>query len=681
MIDHRSRRGMPGVLRSTAGLLLLFAVLLPLQIRRAGLEGYWWVDENESVLLASGPVARIFDYAASDTNPPGYFLALKPWLALGRSLPGERGVLWARLPATLAWALLATFLWFEGRRRFGPVAGAAVTWAVCASAYTDWFIHARGFGISSACVLACGLLLFGRIADAAADPPCPPGSVGPWVAYALCAEAAMWTHLTSLIALGMLGGIWLVAALRLRARAPRLLLAGGVAHAAAVLAFLPWLVHLCEQVAARRNEDDWWVTPATLKQWLLVFFRWYPFGDTELPRAVWLSLGILTLAIPLAAALAAWRWRGRPGPAATRGLAVGAGLALAFAVVFTSILWSLQRFLGLSVFHGPRYPCLALGVWALGLALLAAWATARAGWPRGTVWLLLAPWLLAGAIDLVDDAALLRPPTAVFTRPRQLLSMPRPGATLFVLPAALAPFTRQGLAHWRVRPAGELPCALAAMQRSDDVWVLDLNFLNMLDEVNDTVLIAAVGENVLANKVTAHQIPPPQYYTLYHLRGLRIGQARKLCAEGVKPAAPPIPANAAAVALPQPQRLRDGWWWPEVDPDLSYRRWWNRPRVRLTFDRAVPAGEYVLHYRGFCPGHEKEPAELRLRLEGTRLDVRLAHRMGEVAVDVPVHLDGPARVPVLELAHTMESTDAIGRGDMPVNFVGSTLRYAWLERR
>src|SRR4029077_18506402 len=365
-------------------------VLLPLQIRRAGLEGYWWVDENESVLLASGPVARIFDYAASDTNPPGYFLALKPWLSLGRHLPGERGVLWARLPAILAWALLAIFLWFEGRRRFGPVAGAAVTWAVCASAYTDWFIHARGFGISSACVLACGLLLFGRITDAAADPP-RPGSAWPWIAYALCAEAAMWTHLTSLIALGLLGGIWLVAALRLRARAPRLLLAGGVAHGAAVLAFLPWLVHLCDQVAARRNEDSWWVTAATLKQWLLVFFRWYPFGDTELPTAVWLSLGILTLGVPLAAALVASRRRGHPGSAATRGLAVGAGMALAFAIVFTSILWSLQRVLGPSVFHGPRYPCLARGVWALGLALLAAWATARAGWRPGTVWLLLAP--------------------------------------------------------------------------------------------------------------------------------------------------------------------------------------------------------------------------------------------------------------------------------------------------
>ena len=142
MNELSRRRAFSGAaLRSTAGLFLLLAIFLPLQLRRAALAGYWWVDESESVLLASGPVARIFDYAASDTNPPGYFLALKPWLALGRLLPGERGVLWARTPAVLAWALLAIFLWFKGRRRFGPTAGAALTWAVCASAVTDWFIQ------------------------------------------------------------------------------------------------------------------------------------------------------------------------------------------------------------------------------------------------------------------------------------------------------------------------------------------------------------------------------------------------------------------------------------------------------------------------------------------------------------------------------------------------------------
>lgn len=434
-------------------------------------------------------------------------------------------------------------------------------------------------------------------------------------------------------------------------------------------------------MAARRNEDSWWVTPATLKQWLLVFFRWYPFGDTELPRQVWLPLGILTLLVPLAAALAMAR-RGRPGSPATRFLASTAAVALAVAVVFTSILWGVQRFLGLAVFHGPRYPCLALGFWALGLALLAAWAATRAGWRGAGVWLLLVPWLLAGSLDLADDLSLLNVPVSAFNRPKQRLWMPPPGETLFVTPPTLAPFTRHVLADWKVRPAADLPCALAEMGPEGEAWVLDLNFLNMLDDVADTVLIAAVGEKVLARDVSVHQIPPPQYYTLYHLQAPRFWRARKICAEGgLRAVLPPIPAGAAAVALPQSQHLHDGWWWPEVDPDLAYRRWWSRPQTNLAFDRAVPAGDYVLHYRGFCPGHEKEPADLHLRLSGSSLDVHLPHPAGEMMADLPIHVDGPARVPVLLLEHTMESTDAIGRSDMPINFVGSTLRYVWLERR
>ena len=140
--------------RSWAGLLLLLAVTLPFQIWRAHLEGSWWVDESESVLLASGPVARILDYCASDTNPPGYFLMLKPWLALGRLfLPDGPGALWARGPEILAWALLLIFLWRRGRGLLGPAAGAALAWAVASNDYAGWFVEARGFGISSAATL------------------------------------------------------------------------------------------------------------------------------------------------------------------------------------------------------------------------------------------------------------------------------------------------------------------------------------------------------------------------------------------------------------------------------------------------------------------------------------------------------------------------------------------------
>lgn len=676
------RLGTGARLRSVAGLLLLLAAMLPLQIYRAGLESSWWVDENESVLLASGPVARIFDYTASDTNPPGYFLALKPWLALGRVLPGERGVLWARMPSILVWTLLAVFLWTQGRALFGPVPGAALAWAVCASGYAGWFTDARGFGISSAAVLACGLLLCGLVRAAAAEPP-RRGTAWTWLVYALCAEVALWTHLTSIVALGLLGGIWLAMAWRLRARAPWLLRHGLVAHAAAVLAYSPWLLRIGHQIAARRNENAWWVTPANLKQWLFVFFRWYPLGDAGLPLPAELMLGVLALLVPLAAALAVARRRRRSGSSPeTRFLAAAAAFSLAFAVAFTSALWSLQRFFGISVFHAPRYPCLALGFWALGLALLAAWAASREGWRPGTVWLLLAPWLLAGGLCLTGELRQLR--VSVFENPRERHRIPPPGATLFVMPPALIPFTRHLLGAWRIRPATELPCALADMDPEGEAWVLDLNFLNMLEDWQDTVLLGAINEDGLARRVQAHRMPVPQYYTLYRLRSLRSGRAQKICAQGglrLRPAPLPIPPSAAAVALPELQSLHDGWWWPEVGRDLAYRRWWSRPRTRLVFDRSVPAGDYVLHYRGLCPGHEKEPADLGFRIAGSSLDLHLRHQAGEVEVDVPFHLDGPDRKPVLLLAHTMESTNAIGRSDMPINQVGSTLRYAWLERR
>ncbi len=668
-------------LRPVAGLLLLLATMLPLQAYRAQVEASWWVDENESVLLASGPVARIFDYTASDTNPPGYFLALKPWLALGRILPGERGVLWARMPSIFAWTLLAVFLWIKGRELFGPVPGAALAWAVCASSYAGWFTDARGFGISSAAVLAGGLLLCGLVRDAAVDPPGRPRgkTAWTWFAYALCAEAALWTHLTSIVALGLLGGIWLAMAWRLRARAPWLLRQGLGVHAAIVLAYFPWLLQIGNQIAARRNEDSWWVTPANLTQWLFVFFRWYPLGDADLPLPAVITLGALTLLVPLAAALAVAR-RSRPVSTEIRFLGAAAAFSLVLAVTFTSALWAIQRFFGISVFHAPRYPCLTLGFWALGLALLASWAVSRAGWRPVVAWLLLAPWLLAGGLCLTGEIQEMK--VSVFEQPNRA-RMPPAGTTLFVMPPTLLPFTRHVLGAWRVRPAAELPCALAEMEPEGEAWVLDLNFLAMLEDWKETMLLAAIKEGVLARRVQRQRMPVPQYYTLYRLRSIRFGRAQKICVQGglgLRPAPLPIPPAAAAVALPESQSLGDGWWWPEVGYDLAYRRWWIRPQTRLIFDRPVPAGDYVLHYRGLCPGHKKEPADLRYRIERSSLDLHVLHQAGEVEVDVPFHLDGPDRKPVLLLAHTMEPTNFLGRRDMPVNQVGSTLRYAWLER-
>ncbi len=661
--------------RSWAGLLLLLSVTLPFQIWRARLEGSWWVDESESVLLASGPVARIFDYCAGDTNPPGYFLALKPWLALGRLLlPGGPGALWARGLEILAWTLLLIFLWRRGRGLCGPAAGAALAWAVASSVYAGWFVEARGFGISSAATLACGLLLWSLLRDAASGAS-RRGRWKDWLAYVLLAEVALWDHLLSAILLALLAAVWLVAAARLRDRARWLPREGAVAHGMIALAFSPWLIFLGDQIAARRNEDAWWITPAKLKQWLLVFFEWYPFGEADLPRWLWMSLGILALLAPVAAAWIAIRKR-RSGPALPGLLGTGAA-ALTLALLFTSILWGLQRFLGLTVFHGPRYPGLATGFWAAGLALLSAGAVARAGWRPALVWLPLAPWLLAGWIgqhgESLDDRS------TVFERRKELAFLPPPGTPLFVSPASLYPFVRHTLAVWDTRPAPYLPCAVARARPGEDAWLIDLNFLHMLDGPEDTLAVAMAGEDGLASDVSVHHMPAPQHYTLYHLSGVFPRKARWICGDGgLRPESPPIPGQAAAVALPELQRLRDGWWWLDADAGLDIRRWWIRPRVPLRFDRPVGPGDYVLHYRGFC--RDPEPHDLHLELAGSDFDLHLVHGNGEVAVDSPVHLAAPLREPVLWLEHPLRRPKRLGLKDVPVRRMGSELRYAWLER-
>lgn len=664
--------GSGGRLRSWLGLLLLLAATLPLQIWRAHLEGAWFVDENESILLASGPAARIFDYCASDTNPPGYFLILKPWLALGRFLPSGPGALWARGPGILAWTLLLVFLWRRGRELLGPPAGAALAWAVASSAYAGWFVEARGFGISSAASLACGLLLWSLLREAGAGLS-RPGRWKTWLAYALLAELALWSHLLSAVLLGLLAAVWLAAALRLRERVRWLLPEGAAAHGAVALAFSPWIIFLGNQIATRRNEDTWWVTPATLKQWLLVFFHWYPLGDTDLPPWLWLPLGLLALLAPVAAAAVAMRRR-RSG---TGLLGAGAG-ALALALLFTSILWAVQRLFEVTVFHGPRYPGLATGYWAAGLALLSAGAVARAGWKPALVWLPLVPWLLGGwigqALESQDDRG------TVFERHRERAFLPPRGVTLFVAPAGLYPYVRHTLAAWRARPAADLPCAVAGMRPEEDAWLLDLSFLHMLDDPEDTLLIGEASGGALSREVAVHAMLPPQDYTLYHLSGVFPRRARRICGdEGLRPEPPPIPGQAAAVALPAAQSLRDGWWWFDADAHRDYRRWWIRPRVPLRFDRPVGPGDYVLRYRGFCrqPG---EPHDLHLRLEGTPLDLHLAHGAGEVAADASVYVASPLRAPVLWLEHPMQTPDRVGLKNVPVIEMGSELRYAWLER-
>ena len=654
---------------ASLGLLLPLALMLPLQLWRCSFGSTWWIDETESALLALGPAAKILDYCSADTNPPGYFLLLKAWMVLGRGLLGQPGTFWLRLPGVAVWTLVVAGLWWAGRRLFGEWIGAALAWAVAVSPFSILFTTARPYGLTAAALMACGLLLWRLLARAE--------RAGSWIwrLYAAAAATALWTHLLSAVVLAVLALLWWVEALRRRAGEPWLLRQWLWAHGAAAAAFLPWLVRVPEQIAARQGEVPNfapWVTQATVREWPTVFLYHYPLGGSARPSAPLLGLGALTLLAPLALAL--WGRSGprRAGPAGD-GLARAAAVMLGLPLAYVTLLWGLQRWCGIWVFSGERYTLLTAGFWAIGLALLAARGVARRGWPPALVFLPLAPWLLAGLIGQARELQDARGP-AFERKLREML--PPAGSPLFVLPARLAVFRRDVLSPWSVRPIEELPCYL---RHAREAWVFDQSFVRQLELPADAAARAAVTR-VLARRVKTPRLNHPEE-DLYHLRQIDHPRAAALCAEGMRPAARPIPPDAAAVALPESQRLRDGWWWLAADRELDLRRWWRWAEVRADFDRPVSAGDYVLHYRGYCVAHAAEPQRLRVRLAGTPLDVELWHRAGDVALDVPVRLTRKLERPALLLSHPLTSRNTPGLGRYPLARLGSLMRYAWLERR
>jgi hypothetical protein len=338
-------------------LLALLALVLPLRVARAAIENSLWIDEIASLMLASHPLGAIVDHGAVDTNPPGYFFALKIWLKLAKLAGAEPGVLWARLLGTLCWLVLALAAWTAGARCRGAYFGAVLAWAVAAGAYAGVQANdARGYSISSVALFVCLAVLVVQYRDGVAgegasrDSPPPegpssdglpsdglsrngsPGGAsdrdGPsasrasrralllWLVYAAAASTAMWTHLLAAPVCVLLGLAWLLLALAIRRRCPSFLYLGGLAHLLVGLSFLPWLLHLRAEVESLRESAVGWMTPATVPNLLAVFAYWYPFGRIAGPdQPAWQlydSLGALSLLAPLAAALWAARRRARP---------------------------------------------------------------------------------------------------------------------------------------------------------------------------------------------------------------------------------------------------------------------------------------------------------------------------------------------------------------------------------
>lgn len=624
------------------GFGLLIALLLPLVWMRAGAESRLWIDEIHSLQLSQLAVDRLLDESARDFHPPGYALALKLWIKIGRLGGLDPGLPWARALNVVVWLASAAAAWALGAAMLGRREGALLTLAVAGSAAAAVVVgDVRSYAFAS-CSLFLAVLLLAALRDSSRF-----GGYARWLwaAYGALLSVALWSHLLAAPVVALLGATWIACVAATpqggTQRTPTWRLRPGlVAHAVPWLLFLPWLVEVPGQLAHLERTAPDWMTPASAGNLLRVFTWWLPLGRIGAPSPaaeIALSLlGGLAVAVPIAAGLGARRSEGPPGPASTL-----AALALPTAVGSVLLFWLLARLGIAATFHAPRYPLLVGGVLAAGLA-----GAALAGGRRvSRAAAALAFWIVAG---LVGQALAIRQAApaggvAAF-RPQVEALAAGTGGKLFVTPSELAPFVRRTFAGFDLRPIEELACS-----PPDAALVLDVNPWPALDRTRDLVMAQAIGAGLLAAGVDRRDFSDLQTSaTLYRLEDLDRDLAAELCRRGFRPTAT-APADAIAAAEPEDQLAGDGWSYLELE-GLEARRWGTRPRVRIRFDRVVPPGSYLLHLRGARQPYPDEVATLAVRMAGTSLDAELPVAPGAIDLALPVEIER-ARRPVLSVGH------------------------------
>jgi hypothetical protein len=364
---------------STAALVVIALTVLGAVLRLAiadqslfgdELSTYWIVSTND----LPGVVSIVHDRI--EITPPLYFVLA--WLATQVDLGAEL----LRAPSLIAGVAAIPTVYRLGVRTTGRAAGLVAAALTTLAPYMIYYsTEARGYQLMLLLVVLSTLALLAAIDS---------GHARWWVAYAACTCAAAYSHYTCVFALGpqLLWVLW---------AHPGARRAAVLANVAAVMAFLPWLPGLLDDLSmpdSRIMSDFSPVTPYTVR---LAIEHWsvgYPHivSTTELrdlPGVAGLALQALGLALGIAAAaVAAFRRRARLTGVDRRllllvfvALAVPVGEASA-TLVGTNMLnarnlavgwpWFALVLATLLVAAGPRLRLLAAGLVIAGFALGAA---------------------------------------------------------------------------------------------------------------------------------------------------------------------------------------------------------------------------------------------------------------------------------------------------------------------
>lgn len=320
-----------------AWLAPLIVLLLAFAVRFHDLEVQsLWNDEGNSLRLAERSVPDLVDAAGRDIHPPGYYLALKGWLALAgtsefglRTLSALQGVLTVALTVAL------------GRTLFGGAAGTLAGLFVALSPFAVYYSQETRMYAQLALLSAASMALFARwlkgfTAESAEDTEKDtagkqkhrgyPAFISATsvslrfrlaLALALVNAAGLYTQYSfpfTLLAQGLVLVAWIAWRSRKQASLPSLAWlekgAGGVRPLISYLAlslltlalFAPWLPTAWDQVAAwpRTGED------LALSEQVRTVLTWLVYGNTagEIALLQWLWPGVLLIA-------ALWPGRGR----------------------------------------------------------------------------------------------------------------------------------------------------------------------------------------------------------------------------------------------------------------------------------------------------------------------------------------------------------------------------------
>jgi 4-amino-4-deoxy-L-arabinose transferase-like glycosyltransferase len=286
----RSTTGRPGNLAASVVKAALLALILigatVLRLWHLGAQSLW-LDEAHAIQIARLPWPDVALYANPlDTNPPGYHVLLHFWMSLfGDSESAVRA-----LSVVCAVASIAV-TYVIAKRLVNPVIGlvSALLLAV-APADIAWSQQARPYTFLTLLAGVQVLILFGALARS--------HQWWRWIAWALAASVAIYTHYT---ALALLASLTLAGCIVLRDDR-RGLVSLLLSSFAALASFAPWLRALMAQLATTGSANQYLSLPtlSTLAETLGDFAAW---GGTPairvavtVPAALLAILGAATLA-------------------------------------------------------------------------------------------------------------------------------------------------------------------------------------------------------------------------------------------------------------------------------------------------------------------------------------------------------------------------------------------------